>query len=298
MRNTIFRMGRKYAKWIYGNLLPPIAKAPLISLVTWLRYLGSAPPLTSEELSSLVWLRQSDACFIVATGPGIKEQDLSLLQGRDVYSVSNFFLHPLLKLIRPRAHFFAPWHEPMPESNYLDWLSSGDAKLPRETRIFLGESDRQRVSQRGIFLGRRCHYLRLTHEYFPARCLDLSKPLLWPMTGPLMIIPVVLALGYSKVYLVGCDHNALLSFCDRSPIRNFYPPELDMRIGATSSACWEGMNLVNQLEADIKLHKQYFYYRWLIESHYPMVEILNLSPTSWLDQFPRADFWRAVVGEI
>lgn len=289
MRNTIFGMGRKCAKWIYGNLLPPIAKAPLISLVTWLRYLGSAPPLTSEELSSLVWLRQSDACFIVATGPSIKEQDLSLLQGRDVYSVSNFFLHPLLKLIRPRAHFFAPWHEPMPESNYLDWLSAGDAKLPRETRIFLGESDRQRISQRGIFLGHRCHYLRLAHEYFPAH-LDLSKPLLWPMSGPLMIIPVVLALGYTKIYLVGCDHNTLLSFSDRSPIKNFYAPEQDMRIKATSADSWDNTNMMRELEANTMIHKQYDYYRRLVLDYFPGVEIFNLSPTSWLDLFPRVDF--------
>lgn len=283
-------MAREFAKWSYGNLLPPVSKAPLISLGTWLRYLGSVPSLTSEEFSSLARLRQSDACFVIATGPSIKEQDLSCLQGRDVYSVSNFFLHPHLEIIRPRAHFFAPWHEPMSESNYLDWLSLGDEKLPPETRIFLGESDRQRVVQRDIFHERQCHYLRLAHEYFPARSLDLTKPLLWPMTGPLMIIPVVLSLGYTKIYLLGCDHNTLLSFCDRSPIRNFYSPEQDMRINATSADSWDNSNMMRELEANLVIHKQYAYYRKLIEGYYPKVTILNLSPTSWLDVFPRADF--------
>lgn len=290
MGDSIPGLMRAYAKWVYGNLLPPVAKAPLISLGTWFRYLGAAPPLTPDEYASLSRLRQSDACFVVATGPSIKKQDLSILQGKDVYSVSNFFLHPLLDLIRPRAHFFAPWHEPMSESNYLDWLSASDAKLPSETSVFLGESDRQRVSQRGIFHERRCFYLRLAHEYFPMRRMDMSKPMLWPMTGPLMIVPLVLALGYKKIYLLGCDHDTLLSYSDRSPVKNFYAPEQDMRIKATSADSWDNTNIMRELEANLMIHKQYAYYQQLVKGYYPAVEILNLSPTSWLDLFPRVDF--------
>ncbi len=120
--------------------------------------------------------------------------------------------------------------------------------------------------------------------------MDMSKPLLWPMTGPLMIIPLVLALGYTKIYLLGCDHDTLLSYSDRSPVKNFYAPEQDMRIKATSSDSWDNTNIMRELEANLMIHKQYAYYQQLVEDYYPGVEILNLSPTSWLDLFPRVRF--------
>src|SRR5262245_26441332 len=43
-------------------------------------------------------------CFILASGPSIKTQDLKKLQGETCFAVSNFFVHPDFEVIRPEYY--------------------------------------------------------------------------------------------------------------------------------------------------------------------------------------------------
>jgi len=53
-----------------------------------------------------------ERCFILATGPSIQEQDLTVLEGELCIAVSHFFLHKDIKRISPRYHVLAPYHPP------------------------------------------------------------------------------------------------------------------------------------------------------------------------------------------
>ena len=48
-----------------------------------------------------------------------------------------------------------------------------------------------------------------------SRKVDLTKSVLSPQTGPLMIIPVLIYMGYEKIYLLGCDHTVLRDYKKR-----------------------------------------------------------------------------------
>ena len=47
--------------------------------------------------------------FIVLNGPSIKNQDLSLLKGKDLMFVNRGFLHPLYKELQPKYHVFVDY---------------------------------------------------------------------------------------------------------------------------------------------------------------------------------------------
>lgn len=59
-----------------------------------------------RDHSSFNISRNSDSIFIVLNGPSVKEQDLSVLKGKDVIFVNRGFYHPQYSVIQPRFHFF------------------------------------------------------------------------------------------------------------------------------------------------------------------------------------------------
>jgi hypothetical protein len=90
-------------------------------------------------------------------------------------------------------------------------MREADIKLPAETQIILGATDEPLVRQYNLFQNRKVHYLYLAYHVKVGK-INLEQPILWPQSGPLMILPVLLAMGYEKIYLLGCDHTVLRDF--------------------------------------------------------------------------------------
>lgn len=221
--------------------------------------------------------------FILATGPSLKKEDLKTLAGQDCFSVSNFFLHPDLQSVRPKIHAFAPYHEPLIESNYLDWLKKSDDVLPPETRIVLGLSEFERVQKAQIFKNREVFYLYL--DLFPSRSkLDLTRPILKPLTGPMMLVPVLIAMGYQEIGLLGCDHTALRNY--NQTIEHFYEKGQDPRKNASDAASWTQKDIREELFYTREMFQQYHFY--LTNFCKGKIRLVNLSQDSWLDFIPSA----------
>jgi len=216
--------------------------------------------------------------FVLATGPSINQQDLQTLGGEDCYSISNFFLHEHIGIINPRFHFFAPYHEPLVLENYIEWLQFADKALPPETEIFLGHSTFPMVDRYRLFPGRKVHYLYLSGH--PSNCdVDITKPVLCPQSGPLMMLPVLLYMGYDTVYLLGCDHNNLKDY--KKPMEHFYPSSKDVRKNASDENSWD--DVTNTMKQAHNLFSQYDFYKKLYRQSGS--RIVNLSNDSWLDMF-------------
>lgn len=193
--------------------------------------------------------------------------------------MSNFFLHPDLNSVNPKIHFFAPWHPPLIRENYAEWLRDADQKLPAATEICLGWSTHQIVDDYGLFKDRNVHYLYLS-ELKP-ETITLNRPILAPQSGPLMILPVLLAMGYRRINLLGCDHTVLRNF--GSTISHFYTPEQDIRNNASDKNAWTGLRF--ELESTLRMLDHYEYYSRVASQK--GIQIVNLSQDSWLDIFPR-----------
>ncbi|MFZ5953314.1 MAG: hypothetical protein ACOYXC_21595 [Candidatus Rifleibacteriota bacterium] len=217
------------------------------------------------------------SAFLIATGPSLKLENLKLLEGEHCYSISNFYLHADVKTVSPRIHFFAPYHEPMVFENYIDWMKQADACLPSSTEICMGHTTHKMVEDFNLFPNRKIHYVFL--DNFASASKDITQPLLAPQTGPIMAIPFLLYMGYSKIYLLGCDQTVLRDY--RKNITNFYDPHKDIRKFATSIDAWPG--IIESHICSLNACQQYKMYNDLAKNN--GVKIINLSKDSWLDFF-------------
>lgn len=226
-------------------------------------------------------------CFVLATGPSIKEQDLKMLAGEDCFTVSNFYLHEDIKMIKPKLHFFAPYHEPLILENFIENWKQADKILPKETNIVLGLHSKAMIEKYHLFPERKIFYLdfrKLKHVRG-----DIEKSILAPQTGTMMIFPVLAYMGYTEINLLGCDMNMLKDYGKK--VENFYVD--DPRKNATDEGRWQGIFF--ELRTSLIMMEQYkMYYDFFAKNG---VTMQNLSPSSWIDFIKKVDYLDVIRGE-
>lgn len=215
--------------------------------------------------------------FILATGPSIKEQDLKLLGGEDVFSISNFYLHKDLDSTNPKMHFFAPYHKPLILENYIEWLKEADERLPKSTTIALGHKTKKIVEKYNLFQDREVNYFYLSSSV-SKKLKPLNYPILAPQTGVIMMFQVLFNMGYKEIYLLGLDHTWILSY-KSGIVDNFYDKKDDKRENAGIIA----HGIYQEFKDYIKIWEQYSIVKDLAEQN--KVNIYNLSLDSMLDLF-------------
>lgn len=278
-----------WKKKVYQAILvltPPILLAPALRLASVVQYAlyPRAGKLRLRRNAVLKDVAKGKTAFVLATGPSVRDLNLGRIVGQDCYSVSNFFLHPLLSKLRPKMHFFAPYHEPLVLEEYVSWLRKADQTLPQETAITLGIDTEEVVNENGLFSSRTVHYLGLEKAAMTIGD-DLRYPVMRPQSVPLMVIPVLLFMGYKRIVLVGCDHNILKDY-GRS-VSNFYAHGADPRSNATSGKNWVA-GIVQHMQNALNVFTQYRSYQKMCKKR--GVEIIHTSPDGWLDFIPYVPF--------
>ncbi|MDP7150610.1 MAG: hypothetical protein QGI08_04350 [Paracoccaceae bacterium] len=274
-----------WKKKIYRLILdgtPPVLLHPILKLASAVQY-ATYPQAGKQALRRNDALRSvalGKTAFILATGPSVRDLDLTRIVGQDCYSVSNFFLHPLVQDLRPKMHFFAPYHEPLVLEEYVSWLRTSDQSLPKETEITLGIDTEGLVRQNDLFADRTVHYIGLEKAAM-SNGVDLRYPVMRPQSVPLMVLPVLLFMGYKRIVLIGCDHNILKDY--GKSVSNFYKQGADPRSNATSGANWSA-GIVQHLKNALNVFTQYQMYQKYCEKH--GVELIHTSPDGWLDFIP------------
>lgn len=225
--------------------------------------------------------------FVLATGPSIKQQDLSKLQGEDCFTISNFFLHKDIEKIKPIFHFFAPYHEPLEVNNFVEVWRMADEKLPSETNVVLGMASKNMVEKYNLFSKRKIYYIDL--RGMKKVRTDLEKGIMAPQTGPIMMLPVLDYMGYKEINLIGCDMTMLKQY--GGTVENFY--EVDPRKHATDASSWSG--IIEELRNQLKVMEQFQMYKDYFKKK--KVSFRNLSKESWIDFIDKVDY-NKVVEEI
>lgn len=263
------------------ELLPPVLYRAAHNAIGRVHFQLAHTPQLLAPSQSLAGLGNGRRAFIIATGPSLRLEQLSALAGEDCFSLSNFFLHESVTALRPRLQFFAPFHAPLILENYVAWMHQADERLPAETAIVLGHTTAPIVRQHNLFPRRQVFYIFLTRHYRP-RHIALSGPIPAPASVPLMALPVLLAMGYPTIYLLGCDHTVMRDY--GGSVRHFYENTHDLRKNASDSGSWT--DTIRNYELSLDVFLQYRYYRSMIARHYPATRVVNLSQDSWLDLFP------------
>ncbi len=261
----------------FNQLAPPILRNPLLSFASLCLFILNGEYKLTRKNTELISVATKKRAFIIATGPSIREQDLTLLEGEDCFTVSNFILHKDLRIVNPKIHFVAPYHKPLIYEEYINWLKKIDALLPDSTKIVMSCRSEGMVSKEKIFKNRRVYYIS-TQKYFWSTKIDITKSVLSPQSSPLMILPVLHNMGYKEIYLVGCDHNILKDY--GGIVSNFYDQKNDCRSNATSGDNWSA-GIICHLEFAKNVFIQYQEYqkRFIVDE----VKLFNCSQSSWLD---------------
>jgi hypothetical protein len=213
--------------------------------------------------------------FILATGPSINMDNLSVLEGENCYSVSNFFLHKDIEKINPLLHFFVPYHKPLTFKSYIDWMRLADQKLPPKTSIVLGHTSYETVKKYKLFPKREIFYLYCDAKIYPKKKVDLTKTIIQPQSVIQLVLPVLLYMKYSEIYLMGCNHKF---------DHHFYDKEEDVRriLAPTNKTLSTAESFFHSTKNFSKTHLHYKN----IAENYGNSKIINLSRPTPITLFP------------
>ena len=275
-------LARRTAYWT----LPPGIQAIIRSR------LNRSRTLTSEKLAVLQRNRAlrnrhaGERCFILATGPSIREQDLTLLQGEICFAVSNFFVHPDFATIQPRYYCVAGYHEPITEAAWIEWLREMEAATGAAT-MFFSLNDRERTEHNGLFRGRQVHYLQFgaSRDGILRRGIDLARPVLGPQSVPVMALEIAIYMGFRHIYLLGCDHDWILHLHTST---HFYEESQHALVRQGYNE-WSDAPRAGYLERQcqhlISLWQQYKVIQSIAQAK--SIRIFNATEGGLLDVFPR-----------
>lgn len=223
-----------------------------------------------------------ERCFILATGPSIKTQDLKRLAGETCIAVSNFFVHPDYAAIHPQYYCVAPHHPPITEEAWDAWLAEMAQATPG-TEMFFGLTDWDRSRRRPWFQDRPVRYVAFggTLAELALRGADLRTRLPSPQSVSMMALCIALYMGFKDIYLLGCDHDWILHLRES---RHFYN-EREHAMQRKGYNEWEGASIENSCRCYVELWEQYRALKVLASAR--GTRISNATQGGILDVFPR-----------
>jgi hypothetical protein len=225
-------------------------------------------------------IHQNERCFILATGPSIRHQNLVGLKGEICIAVSNFYLHPDFSAIQPAYYCLAPWHPPHGEVAYVN-LVNEVLRAGLSTKVYLGLSDLDKTKNLYNQHQSRMFYLNLNQ--METHCnnqqqLNITSNLLVPESVTIMAIQVAIYMGFREIYLLGVDHDAILNISKQFANAHFYEETqaiLKTDVGEFKSS----------LISYLRLWDQYEYLNHVARRK--GIQILNATHGGLLDVFER-----------
>ncbi|MFH1727662.1 MAG: 6-hydroxymethylpterin diphosphokinase MptE-like protein [Pseudomonadota bacterium] len=194
-------------------------------------------------------IHKGKRCFILATGPSINKQDLKILQDEICISVSYFFLHKDIKYINPAYHVEAPNHHPFDfeafdkifagiKKNYTDKTTCFFGYKPYKYSILDYLKIRKDLQKDNYCYLDYSQSIQIDERnYDNPNLWDICKPLFGARTVVYSAINIAAYMGFSEIYLLGCDHNYLEDY-SKQETSHFY----DLKDGISDHNDWRKFN--------------------------------------------------------
>ena len=225
-------------------------------------------------------------CFLVGNGPSIRYQDLTRLRGEIVFVTNSFALHTQYEEIAPTYYCVSDPRVFVGGVN-PEWGRLMKQKTQTTVKFFPLVAAKRTIRREGLFHGHPVYYLNYTGHNkiweLGTMSLDVVREV---YTGDSVIIdfclPLALYMGFSEIYLLGCDTDYGLDQAEDYSQGYFYD-----------------VKQVTSPRQTIDYHRQYWYRnvitsyevaRRLFEQH--GCRIYNATTGGKLEVFPRVDFAR------
>lgn len=219
-------------------------------------------------------------CFVLATGPSIKRQDLSKLSGEISISVSNFFVHPDFKIIKPFFHVFTPSHPPITEDQFGEMFKDAEKHFPENQNVMISLSDKHIVERYQVFKKQNVYYYYLGIKPIDKK-IDFTKDLPEIQTVPHVAIYLAIYLGVKEINLLGVDHDWILHVGES---RHFFE-EKESVLSQKGYNEWSESDFGTECASYASLWDKYRSIRSFAKKEH--ISITNATDGGLLDLFPR-----------
>jgi hypothetical protein len=233
------------------------------------KWRGILPPIVKRSSKANLRFKNIHAgerCFILASGPSINMQDLTPLANEVCFSVGQFFHHPLAGTIKPIYHIEAPMHQPFKHDTVENLFNRLSAVYKHSPTLFLGHlfykySFYEYIRQTTEQINSLTNFInyenapQLSEKNYQNEDLwDITKTPFVTRTVVYSAIQVAAYMGFSKIYLLGCDHDYLKRhFLQTFESSHFYA-ENNSVLGDDGTKYLDSFTLENWFKE--------YYYRW------------------------------------
>jgi hypothetical protein len=254
-------------------LIPP----GYIDILSRIRSVPAKRSYLPENVEYKDTYKQGERCFILATGPSIKEEKLNLLKGEACISVSNFFVHEMFNELHPIFHVFAPLHLPLTAKEYKSWLKEAISHTNSDIKFVACHNDFNIINDGGLNNTNKFLYY-ITGGDFPINFVKGIPPI---QTVVHIAIYLAIYLGFKEIYLLGVDHSWILHYGES---RHFYE-EHQHKLVQLNYSEWIEEDIGKEFESNAILWQIYRKIRTY--AHENDIRIINLTKNSLLDIFPK-----------
>ena len=227
-------------------------------------------------------------CFIVGNGPSLQTQNLMLLKGETVFSVSSGYHHKDYAIYRPRFHCVPQitYTEKFTREVARNWFremheKTGDAEL------FLSQHEEPLVRENNLFPGRVVNYLCMHGEFSEnsTPTLDLTRVVPAVCSVPVMCLMIALYMGFKNIYLLGVEHD---SFRTRKYTYFYEPTVLAGKTGSVTNDGTITDDVCDELYTYYRLFSQYRAINRIARGR--GVGVYNATAGGALEEFERVSF--------
>ena len=279
-------MDLKYIKWFIKNwILPPAIYSSLKGPDN-----HTESSFVDKSVDNITRLGEivkdrhvGERCFILGGGSSVKQQDLKILTGENVISVSNTFVHKDYYLFKPKYHilphilFGHSGH--YSEVKFVEWLKEMDEKI-FDAEMFMHWGDKKFVENNQLFKNRKIHWV----EYCPWNG-DFNTPIdpgriphIWSVSE--LAITLAMYMGFNKIYLLGFDHDWFVG-----PLVYFYDVQKEHKIQPVK----ENLSFADS-EFQMRRHADIFKKYKYLYSMKKNIFNANANQDSYVDVFPKVKF--------
>jgi hypothetical protein len=263
-------MKNSLKRYIIRNF-PPVIWHSMYYLKVWLKKI-KIKSLLRENLK-LKNKYDGESVYVIGNGPSLNNYDLQKIKNMHVITMNYFELHPLKNDFHVVAHCIGEsykaetWADP---SGSLNGVNAETFWFNADAFSYFGNKKRNKI-----------------HYYLPGVLpsvpfitgSDISKVALNYESTSQMAINIALYLGFKKIYLLGLDHDWLVT---RGHSPHFY--EEQDGIDKTDFSKFSYLEMIEKTKNLFEM-----YYKLRENSERSSAKIWNLSKPSYLDVFLRLD---------
>ncbi|MFF0920819.1 hypothetical protein ACFYE8_14050 [Rhizobium leguminosarum] len=226
-------------------------------------------------------------CFILANGPSIKQQDISVLKSEHVISVSSGYLHSEFLEIAPAYHCVPQiTYGLISRADAVAWFREMHQKLGH-AMLFLNYTEEPVVREEKLFAGRQVRYTVFSggfSEYPTNELPDIASRIPAVQSVPVMCLMIAMYMGFSEIYLLGTDHDHFRT----AEYKYSFEPTVLRGKDSTVDAGGKPTSWYAEFVGLARLWEQYRSIKQIAQHH--GVRIFNATAGGELDEFPRVDF--------